>query len=53
MVTGTLTIDGQVTKVTGRLSGTALTLTAEGETLRGTVTGGRIDGPLAATRAKP
>jgi SAM-dependent methyltransferase len=50
MVAGTLTMGGQATKVTGRLRGRDLTLTVDGETVRGTVTGDRIDGPLAATR---
>ena len=53
MVAGTLTKDGQVTKVTGRLRGRDLTITADGETVRGAVTDNRIDGPLAATRVAP
>ena len=53
MVAGTLTKDGQVTKVTGRLRGRDLTLTVDGESLSGTVDGNRIAGPLAATRVAP
>lgn len=56
MVAGTLTTPGgAAAAVSGRLRGVdlTLTLTAEGETLRGRVDGNRIDGPLAATRAKP
>ena len=53
MVAGTLTMGGQVAKVTGRLRGRDLTLTVEGESLSGTVDGNRITGPLAATRVAP
>ncbi len=53
MVAGTLTKDGQVTKVTGRLRGRDLTLAVDGESLSGKVDGSRIDGPLAATRIAP
>ena len=56
MVAGTLTPPGgAAAAVSGRLRGAdlTLTLTAEGETLRGRVDGDRINGPLAATRATP
>ena len=53
MAAGTLTKDGQITKVTGRLRGRDLTLTVDGESLSGTVDGDRITGQLAGTRVVP
>ena len=54
MVAGTLTAGGAVTAVSGRLRGRSLTLTVDGETLRVTVTGDRLDGGAwTGTRVTP
>lgn len=54
MVAGTLTDGGQVTKVTGRLRGRDLTLSVDGDTLRASVTGDRLDGGAwTGTRRTP
>ena len=53
VVTGTLTTADGARRVSGRLRGTALTLTGDGVSLAGTVQDDRIDGPsLRARRAK-
>jgi SAM-dependent methyltransferase len=52
VVAGTLTRGGAATPVSGRLRGTELTLEVEGQVLRATVRGDRLEGPaLTATRA--
>lgn len=56
MVSGTLTIDGQSTAVSGRLRGAALTLTGGGLDYTGRVSGDRLElssasGGVTATRA--
>lgn len=50
MVSGTLTAGGTATPVKGRLRGTEIEIVAGSETLRGTVAGDRIQGPLAGVR---
>lgn len=50
IVTGTLTAGGTVTPVKGRVRGTELEIVAGSDTLRGTVNGERIQGPLAGVR---
>lgn len=50
MVTGTLTAGGAATPVKGRLRGRELEISAGSETLRGSVTADRIDGPLSGQR---
>jgi SAM-dependent methyltransferase len=50
MVTGTLTAGGVATPVKGRLQGRELEIHAGSETLRGTVTADRIEGPLSGER---
>jgi SAM-dependent methyltransferase len=49
-VAGTLTANGKTVDVTGRLRGTELELTAGSESLRATVAGDRLEGPLGGTR---
>lgn len=49
-VRGTLTSDNGASTVTGTLRGADIELRIDGENVRGTVSGDRIDGPLAATR---
>lgn len=50
MVTGTLDANGTTTPVNGRLRGRELEMSAGSDTLRGTVTRDRIEGPLAGQR---
>ena len=51
VVSGTLTAAGAPTPVTGRLRGTELELVVGADTLRGNVTGDRIEGALSGVRA--
>lgn len=50
MVSGTLNSGGAATPIKGRLHGTELEIVVGTETLRGTVTGDKIQGPLAGAR---
>jgi len=52
VVSGKLTAGGVGTPVKGRLRGAELELIAGSDTLRGTVTGDRIEGTLSGVRVK-